>query len=344
MFGLAATSLVLAACVSSDPPLVTDTAPTETTATTPPTESTAAPLPVDIDVQGHRGARGLQPENTLPAFEIALDLGVDTLELDLHFTADGEVVVWHDAVVHPDKCRLDPDIASDAPDPQVAAEADLAIAGFTRSELEAYRCDLNPDSDRFPDQEAGGTAQAGDAYRIVTLAELFDFVAAYAVSTDKTNEQKAAAATVMFNVETKRVADSPATINDGFDGVTPGPFEQTLLQLIAAFGLESRVVVQSFDHRSLRAIRSVNDTIRLAALTSRNVAFSSEFAEFANIWSPDNRSVSASSLDAAHAAGLQVIPWTVNEAADMSRLIALGVDGLISDRPDILVAVVAAGG
>ncbi|MCP3974494.1 MAG: hypothetical protein GY720_08380 [bacterium] len=339
MFGLVAVSLVLAACVSSDPPLQTGSSTTAA-----PTQSTAAPLPVDIDVQGHRGARGLQPENTLSAFEIALDLGVDTLELDLHFTADGEVVIWHDPIVHPDKCRLDPAFAGDAPDPQSAAEADIAIARFTRAELEAYRCDLNPDSDRFPDQEAGGTAQAGDSYRIVTLAELFDFVATYAASTDKTSAQQATAATVLFNVETKRVADNPATINDGFDGVTPGPFELTLLQLITEFDLDSRVVVQSFDHRSLRAIRSVNDTIQLAALTSRNVPFSAEFAEFANVWSPDNRSVSASSLEDAHAAGLQVIPWTVNEASDMSRLIVLGVDGLITDRPDILVAVVAEGG
>lgn len=304
-------------------------------------QSTAAPQSIELDVQGHRGARGLQPENTLPGFETALDVGVDTLELDLHFTADGQVVVWHDPIVHPDKCRLVPGRADQAPDPQDATEAEMAVAGFTRAELAAYRCDLNPDPDRFPDQAASGTPLAGDVYQIVTLDELFDFVAAYESSTDKTTEQRSNAAAVMFNVETKRRPDDPTTINDGFDGASPGLFEQEILRVIAESGLESRVIVQSFDHRSLRAIRSVNDTIQLAALTSRNVAFSADFAEFADIWSPDNRSVSGSSLEAAHAAGLQVIPWTVNEASDMSRLIALGVDGLITDRPDILLAVVA---
>lgn len=334
---VAALAAVLIGCGSTD---TTTTDPTTSEAV----QTTASLEPIDIDVQGHRGARGLQPENTLPGFEAALDLGVDTLELDLHFTADGQVVIWHDPIVHPDKCRLAADAAAGTPDPQSAPEAELAIAGFVRADLEAFQCDRNPDPGRFPDQQAVGTPLAGDSYRIVTLNELFDFVSAYAVDPGKTAAQQGAAASVMFNVETKRRPDEPAAINDGFDGTNPGPFEQELLRVVVASGLEDRVVVQSFDHRSLRAIRSTNETIRLAALTRRNDAFSSDFATFANIWSPDSRAVSASSLEAAHAAGLQVIPWTVNEASDMSRLIDLGVDGIITDRPDILVTLVVAGG
>lgn len=296
-----------------------------------------------LDIQGHRGARGLQPENTLPAFETALDLGVTTLELDLHFTADGQIVVWHDPIVHPDKCRLDSDASLSGPDLGEANETDIRIAGFSRADLMAYRCDKNPDENRFPNQLPTPTAIAGDSYQIVTLDQLFDFVAEYATSDLKTPEQKAAATNVRFNVETKRDPDRPETINDGFDGTSPGPFELALLALIEDHGLSNRVVVQSFDHRSLRAIRSQDPAIRLAALTSRNVPFGADFADFADIWSPDYRSLSASSLEAAHAAGLQVIPWTVNEPADMTRLIDLGVDGLISDRPDLLVALVPAG-
>jgi glycerophosphoryl diester phosphodiesterase len=323
--------VVLAACTAGS-----DTSPAESSPTTTVADSSVPPA--SLDVQGHRGARGLQPENTLPAFEAALDLGVDTLELDLHFTADGQIVVWHDPVIQPDKCRLDPDRSADADPPSET----LSVAGLTRRQLAAYRCDLNPDAARFPDQQPTATPLAGDSYQIVTLNELFDFVAAYSEAAGKTDDQRTTAAAVAFNVETKRVADRPETINDGFDGTNPGPFETTLLDLIAQRGLEDRVVVQSFDHRSLRAIRTVNTSVRLAALTGRNVPFSDEFAEFAVIWSPDYRSLSGSSLDDAHAAGLQVIPWTVNETSDMARLIDLGVDGLITDRPDLLVELLSA--
>lgn len=316
----------------------------DTTSESPAPETSAAatsltaPPPADVDVQGHRGARGLQPENTLPGFESALDLGVDTLELDLHFTADGHVVVWHDPIVHPDKCRLDPGASVDSPDPAESDPADIAIAGFTRDDLLAYQCDLNPDSSRFPDQQATGAALAGSDYRITTLPELFTFVAAYAESDSKTPDQRAAAAAVRFNIETKRVPDAPANIGDGFDGVNAGAFELAVLAAVATAGLADRVVIQSFDHRSLRAIRGEDPDIALAALTRRDEPFEDRFSEFATIWSPDHRSLSASSLEQAQAAGVQVIPWTVNDTTDMTRLIELGVDGLITDRPDLLIA------
>lgn len=313
-----------------------DLSTTTTTSAAATTQSGAS-----FDVQGHRGARGLQPENTLPAFEAALDLGVDTLELDLHFTADGEVVVWHDPIVSPDKCRFDATRSIAGPDLEEANDADIAVAGFTRQQLRAYRCDRNPDERRFPDQRAEPTGLAGDNYEIVTLGELFDFVAAYAAAPAKSAEQRNRAAAVRFNVETKRVPDRPETINDGFDGVDPGPFELALLEVIDAYEIADRVTVQSFDLRSLRAIRSVDDEIELAALTRRNEPFPADTAQYANVWSPDYRSLSAAAIDAAHAAGMQVIPWTVNETADMARLIGFGVDGLITDRPDLLLAVLA---
>ena len=334
--GTTSTTAVASSSVAPTAAVSSSTAPSPTTSFEP-TEREPA-----LDVQGHRGARGLQPENTLPAFETALDLGVATLELDLHFTADGEVVVWHDPTVSPEKCELDATRGLTGPDPATATEEDLAIAGFAREELRAYRCASNPDRNRFPDQLAAGTPLAGDNYEIVTLGELFDFVAAYVDSALKSEEQRLAAAEVAFNIETKRRPDQPATIDDGFDGTAPGPFELAILEIVADKGLSARVIIQSFDHRSLRAIRSVDQSIRLAALSRRNEPFEEDFATFANIWSPDYRSLSAGSLEAAHDAGLLVIPWTVNETTDMNRLIDLGVDGLITDRPDLLVEELAA--
>lgn len=311
--------------------------------TTAAATSTTTTAPSAFDVQGHRGARGLQPENTLPGFETALDLGVTTLELDLHFTGDGAVVVWHDPVITGDKCRLDPDATVAAPDPATAADRELAIAVLARDQLRAYRCDTNPDPGRFPEQSPTPTDLAGSNYAIVTLEELFEFVARYETDPTKSDAQRAAAAAVRFNVETKRVPDLPATIGDGFDGTNAGPFEEAILDAVAGFSLSDRVTIQSFDHRSLQAIRAVDPDISLAALTRRNEPFAASFVEFADIWSPDYRSLSAGALSQAQATGMLVIPWTVNEPADMERLIGLGVDGLITDRPDLLIASFAAG-
>lgn len=305
--------------------------------TSAPTTVDGVQRPEDFDVQGHRGARGLRPENTLPSFETALDLGVTTLELDLHFSADDEVVVWHDPFVDPAKCRIDLDAPAGIPDPDTAAEPSLAIRALTVDQLSWYSCDRNPDSGRFPDQVSAPTPLAGADFRIVTLREVFAFVDTYAVASTKTDEQRELAEAVAFNVETKRVRGTPRTIGDGFDGVNPGPFELALLATIDEAGLHDRVVVQSFDHRSLRAIRTVDSDIRLAALTGDPVADPGRYVEWgASIWSPRASTVDMDGVIAAHDAGLFVIPWTVNDPGEMQSLIELGVDGLITDRPDLV--------
>ncbi len=306
-------------------------------ATTDPARTAA--LPPGFDVQGHRGARGLQPENTLPAFETALDLGVSTLELDLHLTADGEVVIWHDEAIGRDKCGLSdmaaPPLPPD-PDNRSAAADTLYLSRLAFADLQRYRCDRNPEPGRFPDQRATPTTLAGDNYQIVRLADLFAFVERYADSDAKSAAQRANAAAVNFNIETKRKLDDPAAIGDDFDGVNPGRFEQEIARVVTAAGLTKRVIVQSFDHRSLWAMHTLLPDVRLAALTTGPAALP-EFAERgAVIWSPNYTTLSAAQLDEAHALGLAVIPWTVNDPVDMQRLIAMGVDGLITDRPDRL--------
>jgi glycerophosphoryl diester phosphodiesterase len=205
--------------------------------------------------------------------------------------------------------------------------------------LQAYRCDRNPEPDIFPDQNPDSTALAGDDYRIVSLGELFDFVDSYSRSESKSAVQRENAGLVQFNVETKRVPSEPELINDGFDGVKPGPFEMTILELVEERSLTGRVIIQSFDYRSLWAIRSINKDIRLAALIWSDL--SAEPADLAakgaNIWSPGARTVTPALLDQAHEVGMAVIPWTVNKPEEMRRLIEMGVDGLISDRPDLLI-------
>lgn len=281
----------------------------------------------------------MRPENTLPAFETALDLEVSTLELDLHLTADGQIVVWHDPVIDPAKCGLapaDPDAAPD-PDDVYTTDRELLISQLTLAQVAAYRCDRNPDRDRFPDQEAVPGDLAGDDYAIVTIGELFDFVAAYAGSDLKSGSQRANAERVVFNVETKRRPDRPHFIGDDFDGDAPGLFEKTLVGEIEERGLSSRTIVQSFDHRSLWAVRALAPDIRLSALTlsGDTVGFDELAQQGASIWSPDVRDVDAVTLAAAKESGLAVIPYTINDPAEMERVIELGVDGIITDRPDL---------
>jgi glycerophosphoryl diester phosphodiesterase len=293
-----------------------------------------ANLPAGFDAQGHRGARGLLPENTLPAFEAALDLGVTTLELDLHFTQDGEVVVWHDPLIEKEKCRLP--AGSDAPDPKNPLRR-IFISQQPLAVVQAYQCDQNPDSDRFPEQSAIALPLAGADYHIVTLSELFDFVATYATAEGKSAEQRTNASTINFNIETKRNVEHPEYINDDFTGGTAGAFELTIRDIVREYGLSERIVIQSFDHRSLRVIRAIDPDIRLAALTTNGEAKIKVYNGYKfDIWSPNYNDVTQERIAEAHTVGLLVVPWTVNDSADMSRLIEWGVDGLISDRPDLL--------
>jgi glycerophosphoryl diester phosphodiesterase len=349
---IALTSVLLAIAVRvavfyapSGTPTLTPAQPNPIRIASPTTAESASDMVVyplaNFDVQGHRGARGLKPENTLPAFEVALDLGVDTLELDLHLTADDVLVVWHDPAIERSKCYLDPShVAPTAPDPEgsgVSAAA-LMIRQLTFDQLQEYRCDRNPDPRLFPDQDREPTALAGDHYQIISLDQLFQFVADYAASAQKNTGQRQNAATVRFNIETKRQPNNPAAIGDDFDGVTPGLFEQAIVDLVQRRNVTQRVTIQSFDHRSLWAVRRIAPQMRLAALISESTSVDALATQGSTILSPRFNLVTPTLLAQAHAHGLKVIPWTVNEPEEMQRLIEMGVDGLITDRPDLLLA------
>jgi glycerophosphoryl diester phosphodiesterase len=323
---------------------VTTTAVSQTTVSTVTTTSVVAVsgerfvLPVGFDLQGHRGARGLKPENTLPAFETALDLMVTTLEFDLHLTADDEIVVWHDPVIDPSKCGLRSGAPSDVPDPDGAdvPEHTLAVRSLTAEQLSWYECDRNPDPGRFPTQDATPTAVAGAMYSIVTVDELIDFVERYAAEGSKTENQRRAAAAVRFNMETKRKSANPGAIGDRFDGENPGLFENRVLEIIEEGGIAGRTTIQSFDIRSLLAIRTVNSTIPLAFLESNPLADLADLAAWGIAeWSPNLDIATEQRIAEAHAAGLLVKPWTIVSTDQAIALIDAGVDGLITDSPDL---------
>lgn len=288
-----------------------------------------------FDVQGHRGARGLAPENTLAAFRTALNLGVDTLELDTGITRDGHMVVAHDQ-------RLNADIARNAAGEWITAPGP-AIRSLTLAELQRYDVGrLKPGS-----KYAAGFAEqrAVDGERIPTLDAVFELVKS------QRND------TVRFNIETKLVPQEPDL------ALEPEAFAAALLQVIDHHGMRARVSVQSFDWRTLQAMRKLAPDVPTVALTAQR-SFLDNIADGrwtsglklgdhgnsvpkmvkalgATTWSPYHADVSEANLAEAHALGLKVVPWTVNEPAQMDRLIAWGVDGLISDYPDRLRAALA---
>ena len=291
-----------------------------------------------FDLQGHRGARGLAPENTLEGFALALSLGVTTLELDLAMTRDDVLVVSHDRRLNPDHTR--------GPDGHFLAAEGPPIRTLTLAELQRYDVGrLRPGSTyaaAFPEQ------RPIDGARIPTLAALFELARG--------------AAHVRFNIETKITPTSGAETPD------PEAFATAVAAAIRAAGLAARTSVQSFDWRTLAALKRIAPEIARVCLTAEALNFDTirrgepgpspwtaglDIDEFGSVprlvaaagcatWSPLYRNARPDDVAAAKALGLKVIPWTVNEPADMERLIALGVDGLITDYPDRLRAVMAA--
>jgi glycerophosphoryl diester phosphodiesterase len=332
-------TLLLASCsgAGDEGPAPTDAVSAESSTAVDPGDRR---LPAGFDVQGHRGARGLKPENTLPSFETALDLGVSTLELDLHYSADGEVVVWHDPVIDPGKCGLKPGAPSHIPDPDDPGtpEEALAVRSLTSADLRWFDCSRDPDPVAFSDQDSEPTVLAEDEFGIVTLDDLIDFVERYASSVSKTDLQRRGARRVGYNAETKRGFGKPSPIGDGFDGTNAGPFELRLLEVIDDRQIRDRVVVQSFNRQPLEAIHRVDPGIRLAALTADGDVDPGGYAALgASVWSPKASTISERRLAEAHDAGLAVIPWTVNSLEEVQKLVAAGVDGVITDRPDLVV-------
>ena len=256
-----------------------------------------------FDLQGHRGARGYAPENTLPGFERALALGVRTLELDVGVTRDGVVVIHHDR-------RLNPDVAR-GPDGRWIAAPGPLIRELSFDELQRYDVGrIRPGSEyarRFPHQ------QPLDGTRIPSLSELFSM----------------AREAVRFNIETKISPEAPN------DTVPPEAFARALVAEIRRAGTQARTTIQSFDWRTLKVVEREAPEIATSYLTEgRDSEPEKVHAAGGRIWSPDFRDLDAGKAATARRLGLKVIPWTVNEPGDIARVLALGVDGLISDYPD----------
>ncbi len=250
-----------------------------------------------ILVHGHRGARAVRPENTLAAFEYAIGQGVDVLELDMAVTKDDVVVVSHDPEMNTKYCQGPPGAAR-------------VIRQMTFEELRRWDCGSlrNPD---YPKQQPSPGARVPALDEVLALAPRGRF---------------------HFNIETKIFRDRPHL------APPPAEFARLVLEVVRRRRLEDRVILQSFDFRTLHEMKKLEPRIRLAALIERPRDFVEAAREAgAPILSPQFRLVTPGKVKAAHDAGLQVIPWTPNRAADWDRLIDAGVDAIITDDPAELI-------
>jgi glycerophosphoryl diester phosphodiesterase len=299
-----------------------------------------------FDLQGHRGARGLKPENTLPSFEVALDIGVTTVETDVHLTADGVPVLVHDHYLSERVCQALPG----APLPPAARPA---VASLSLEQLKCYRADCNPRPETFPEQDAAVTplaavfaAQRGfDPYAPLTVEELFAFVATYAgelgQKSGKSAAQRQHAERLRFDLELKRVPFRPELIGDDFAGETPCHLERGILAAVRQAGILDRTCVRSFDHRAVAAVHSLEPGLTTAVLMSGTAPVApAELAlrAGASVYCPDYEFLDAAQVEQLHSAGVRVIPFTVNRAEDWERLLNWSVDGITTDFPDRLAA------
>ena len=257
-----------------------------------------------IDVQGHRGARGYLPENTLPSFARALQLGVTTLELDVGVTRDGVVVIHHDRGLNPDIAR--------GPDGQWVRAA-TPIHSLTYAELQRYDVGrLRPGSDyarRFAQQ------QPRDGTRIPKLSELFDLAKSHR--------------TIRFNIEPKMDAsaleDTPSAVE----------FARALIAEVRKASVADRTTVQAFHWPVLKVVEREAPEMPTVYCTEGAQSDPERVrAAGGKIWSPDFETLTSEKLAAARKQEMRITVWTVNEPADIKRVLALGVDGIASDYPD----------
>ena len=262
-----------------------------------------------IEVHGHRGARAKRPENTLPAFEYALDVGVDVLELDLAITKDDVVVVSHDLYVNTTLAAFRD--GKDVPEKYMIRE-------HTLEELRAidFGSKRNP---RFQEQ----TLVPGTS--IATLDDVFELVKS---RNDETAKK------VKFNIETK--------IKPAHPEWTPSPerYAELVVERFQKHGMLERTFLQSFDRRTLIAAKSIAPTLKTVQLTSDNLIdfVAAALSVEAYAISPDKDWMTKEDVERLHQADVAVIPWTANNEGDWQRLIEMKVDAIITDDPEGLIA------
>lgn len=268
-----------------------------------------------IDWQGHRGARGLMPENSIPGFKRALELGVTTLEMDLVISQDSQVVVSHEPWLSPEICQY-----PDGDPLRTGADTAYNLFAMPYPQIRQFDCGSKP-TPHFPEQQKMTTYKP-------LLREVIDSAEVHARRLGRKSPR--------YNLEIKR---RPA-----WDSVfhPEGPtFVDLVLTVVRDKHIDQRSVIQSFDLETLQLVHRKAPELPLALLIENELPPAENLARLGfipEIYSPWYQLVDPALIQLARAKDMQVIPWTVNELADMRALIELGVDGIITDYPDRAVA------
>jgi glycerophosphoryl diester phosphodiesterase len=277
------------------------------------------------DLQGHRGARGKRPENTIPAFKYCIESQMTTIELDTNLTKDKQLIINHDTTVNPEICLYEDGKPS----------KDTRIADLTVEQLKQLDCGSTGNTD-FPEQVPV------DGVRLITLDEFFEFVRTY-------EHDHELAHPILFNIETK------FEDNDSLDKINE--IARLMVTTIEVAGMADRSTVQSFVPEVLPEIKKLNSRIKTSVLfeptvyqgfllklgfnANRESIIRDAAAIAVDIISPHFLYVNPAFVHCCHEKSIKVLPWVVNEAKMMERLLNYGVDGIISDYPDRLSRVYA---
>jgi glycerophosphoryl diester phosphodiesterase len=266
----------------------------------------------ELDIQGHRGCRGLFPENTIAGFLEACKLGVSTLEMDVVISADGSVIISHEAF-------FNHEISTSPFQVPITQEneKEFNIYLMTTPTVKSFDVGLKVHP-RFPDQKKI------EAYK-PTLSEVVKAV-------------KEAGYEPNYNIEIKRSPEG-----DGIFHPSALSFTSRVVEEIMALGIADKTTVQSFDHESVNLVKVVDSNMRTVILVEDENSLDWHLNKLEHVpyaYSPNFKLVDTELIKKCRDKGLKIIPWTVNEVADMKKLLELGVDGIITDYPDRLIKLV----
>lgn len=269
---------------------------------------------INFDYEGHRGCRGLMPENTIPAFKKAIDLGVTTLEMDAVITKDKKVILSHEPFFnHEITSKADGSFVKES------EEKSLNIYEMTYEQTQQFDVGLKPHP-RFPLQKKMKAHKP-------KLSDVIDSAEAYT--------KAKSLPPIQYNIETKSTAST-----DDIYHPKPEEFVELIMSIIKEKKIEERVIIQSFDMRTLQYLHKKYPSIRTAYLYEPPSlkSFSLRLKDLGfvpTIYSPDYSTVTASLVKECKDLGIKLIPWTVDDLAKMKELKNMGVDGIISDYPDL---------
>lgn len=265
----------------------------------------------DFDLQGHRGAAGLMPENSVPSFLKAIDLGVNTVEFDVVISADDQVVISHEPWFRREICST--------PEGKLITrntEMDYNIFELTYEEIKLFDCGSHGNPDH-PEQERIAVSKP---LMLEAIHEMELYV------------QENNLDPVNYSIEIKSRPEWDSNMHP-----KPGEFVQLVYDELLKLNITDRVIIQSFDVRALQKLRSLDPTVTQSFLVSLNRFKQENLALLGyvpEIYSPHYRLVNTQLIERSRELGMKVIPWTVNDPGEMKRLIEMGVDGLITDYPN----------